>query len=48
MTDETSTTSQKPQRRGAALIKTNAQIRSEMARIYRSFNAADMTMDGDE
>ena len=38
-------TSQKPRSRGAALIKTNAQIRSEMARIYRSYNAGEMTMD---
>ena len=45
MTSETSFTSQKPRSRGAALIKTNAQVRSEMARIYRSFNAGNMTMD---
>ena len=45
MTHETSTTSQKPRSWGAALIKTNAQIRSEMARIYRSFNEGNMTMD---
>ena len=45
MTSETSFTSQKPRSRGAALIKTNAQVRSEMARIYRSFNAGDITMD---
>ncbi|MDH3609930.1 MAG: hypothetical protein OEQ24_11915 [Gammaproteobacteria bacterium] len=35
----------KPRSRGAALIKTNAQVRSEMVRIYRSFNAGDMTME---
>ena len=35
----------KPRSRGAALIKSNSQIRSEMARIYRSFNAGDISMD---
>lgn len=35
----------KPHTRGAALIKTNPQIRSEIARIYRSFNAGDISMD---
>ncbi len=43
--EETTSTHQKPRSRGAALIKTNAQVRSEMARIYRSFNAGDMTME---
>jgi len=35
----------KPRSRGAALIKTNAQVRSEMARTYRSFNAGEISMD---
>ena len=34
-----------PRSRGAALIKTNAQVRSEMARIYRSFSAGDISME---
>ncbi len=45
MCAEKSEPAKKPRSRGAALIKTNAQVRSEMARIYRTFNAGDMTMD---
>jgi len=42
---ENSESLKKPRSRGAALIKTNAQVRSEMARIYRSYNAGEMSME---
>ena len=45
MSCKRSKTTGKSGSRGAAMITTNAKVRSEMARIYRSYNAGEISMD---